>query len=140
MFNLNDFRIQQTGTIQIKRPDTGEDVDGLTVEVIGRTNKEYERHFESLGNALKELSDNTKLEKDEKREKTFELESEFLAKVTVRINGAEIDGKEVGDDKAVILSLYNNKEYLWLRDQVNSGVFSTKNFLSKQIEKKAKKG
>ncbi len=139
MFNLNDFRLKPATELQITHPETGKAIDGFTVEIIGRASKEFEIHFEALRDAMKALEDDTKSSKEEKLDVKFELESEFLAKVTARINGAEIDGKAIGDDKSLIFAAYNDRAWYWLRDQVNGAAFGAKNFLSPPLTKKAKK-
>lgn len=129
-FNLEQLAMEDSSELHLTHPVSGEKLYAdeakkkpLIVTVYGPSSKQYRNCMTALQNrALKR--GNKKPTAEQLREEGTELLVACSGKISnLVINGAPVDNAEA------FLSLYENPQFLWLRDQVDAHIADTGAFL-----------
>jgi hypothetical protein len=121
--DLSKLLATDTAVIQIKHPRTGAVIEGMTVTVAGNASEDFRRVRAELAKRRLETSRNVTVE---------ELEASALTLLVACVkgwSGFEMDGVEYEFSPANARALLTNPGYFWLREQVESGVGDTANFI-----------
>lgn len=121
--DLSNLLASDTAVIQIRHPKTNSPIEGMTVTVAGNASEDFRKVRADLAKRRLESSRNATVE---------ELEASALTMLVACVKdwtGFEMNGKPYEFSSANVRTILANPGYFWLREQVESGVSDTANFI-----------
>lgn len=132
-FNIKKIALVDSAIITLRDPDTQADLYAddeqtkpLTIEVYGRTSKQYKKLVESLhrkNNAQRKT-------KEKSLDEMAEDNAEFLASLTIKVSNFDYDGEEIVG-KEMFKKVYLDPSLAWINEQVSEALNDNGNFLQK---------
>lgn len=123
-FDLEVLEQEDTATIQMVNPATGDDLVGFTIEVYGQDSDIFKSETRKAETRYTEYSrrNRGKYMPPEQREA---LDKSKVIACTKAINGLMYKGKEITSPEEA----YNLPKYGWIYEQVTAGLMERANFI-----------
>ena len=133
MLDLNEFKTDLANTgarMPVRHPLTDAEVDGAGVYLLGLDSdvakaidrKKAQRMIDQLARKKGKL---VQLDADQLASEALDE----LVDLTVKVEGLQMDGQEIGKDKALIRQAY--EQYAWLAEQAREFIGDRANFFGK---------
>ena len=129
---LSNFKAKSQATVELKNPLTFDTLlsdagEPITLSIHGKASEKYRKHELSQTNSLIAKMD-SKVKNKQTAEKLLSERVEFMANMSIGIEGFTLDDGKAINTKEAFLEIYSDSDYFWLLEQAETAFQDNSNF------------